>query len=156
MRDTIELPNLEATAGLASKLSARPEQLAGQVVYLQGDLGAGKTTLVRYWLQALGYSGRIKSPTYGLMETYTIGELKVIHLDCYRLSDPEELEYLGLRDLYSQQVLMLIEWPDYGTGYLPVADLQITLSDDSHQRYARIDCLKPDSALCSLLRNQMR
>ncbi len=100
----------------------------GLMVFLQGDLGAGKTTLVRAWLRALGYRSAVRSPTYTLIEPYPLAELNVYHLDLYRLGDPEELELLGLRDYLDGSQLVLVEWPDQGEGYLGEADVIIELS----------------------------
>lgn len=101
----------------------------GGVVYLSGDLGVGKTTLVRGLLRALGYPGRVKSPSYGLIESYQLGSLAVHHLDLYRLGDAEEIEYLGLLDLLDESSLMLVEWPEKGAGYLPPASLHLHIDD---------------------------
>lgn len=93
------------------------------VVFLEGNLGAGKTTLVRGVLRGAGYRGPVKSPTYTLIEPYDVGARSYAHLDLYRLGDPEELEYLGLRDLLAEGRLLLVEWPERGRGMLPVPDL---------------------------------
>ncbi len=103
---------------------------AGNIVYLHGDLGAGKTTLVRGLLRSLGYTGPVKSPTYTLIETYEFKALSVHHLDIYRLAEPEELEWLGVRDLFSNRSIALIEWPEKGDGFLPGADVRVMLSED--------------------------
>ncbi len=95
----------------------------GMVVYLQGQLGAGKTTLVRQILRALGYENKVKSPTYTLVESYDIAGATLHHFDLYRLSHPEELEYLGIRDYINGQAICLIEWAEKGKGLLPPADI---------------------------------
>jgi tRNA threonylcarbamoyladenosine biosynthesis protein TsaE len=92
------------------------------VIWLEGDLGAGKTAFARALIHALGYKGRVKSPTYGLLEQYQIASLQVLHMDLYRISDPGELEFLGLEDLLDEQTILLIEWPDKGGSWLPEPD----------------------------------
>lgn len=98
------------------------------VVYLTGDLGAGKTTLARGFLHALGVAGIVHSPSYNLMDVYETHTGPVVHLDLYRMRDPSELEPLGLRDEARPGVLWLVEWPQRGEGWLPPADLVITLA----------------------------
>jgi len=92
------------------------------VIWLEGDLGAGKTTFARGLIHALGYSGRVKSPTYGLLEYYQLANLQVLHMDLYRISDPGELEFLGVQDLLDDATIRLIEWPDKSNGWLPKPD----------------------------------
>lgn len=92
------------------------------VIWLQGDLGAGKTTFARALLHALGYEGRVKSPTYGLLEQYQLASMQVLHMDLYRISDPGELEFLGLEDLLDDRTILLVEWPDRGGEWLPKPD----------------------------------
>ncbi len=132
----LQLADAHATEALGARLAAAvPPQC---VIYLHGDLGAGKTTLVRGLLRALGHQGPVPSPTYTLLEPYTIGERTVLHLDLYRLADPEELDYLGLRDYLDQSLLMLVEWPERGAGMLPGADLELRLEYVGEQRLARL------------------
>ncbi|MGY6554703.1 MAG: tRNA (adenosine(37)-N6)-threonylcarbamoyltransferase complex ATPase subunit type 1 TsaE [Wenzhouxiangella sp.] len=117
-------------APLAKRLAA------GGVVYLSGDLGVGKTTLVRGLLRALGHEGAVKSPSYGLVESYELGNLAVHHLDLYRLGDPDEIEYLGIPDLIDDNSLLLVEWAEKGAGYLPAPSMTIRIEDlpDQHRR----------------------
>ena len=100
---------------------------ASAVIYLEGDLGVGKTTLAQGILRALGVTQSIKSPTYTLLETYETKSGLAHHLDLYRLNDPEELEYIGIRDYLGTPALWLIEWPEKGKGHLPSADLTLLL-----------------------------
>lgn len=102
---------------------------AGGVVYLSGDLGVGKTTLVRGLLRAFGHIGRVKSPTFGLIESYDIDGFEIHHLDLYRLGHGEEILYLGLEDLLTDHSLLLVEWAERGEGWLPPANWTITITD---------------------------
>lgn len=109
------------------------------VIYLNGDLGMGKTTLVRGMLRGMGYTGPVKSPTYTIVEPYELEEMDVFHFDLYRVSDAEELEYMGVRDYFSDTSLCLIEWPEMGRGVLPPADVEIYLNFLSKGRKITIE-----------------
>ena len=100
---------------------------SGGLVTLSGNLGAGKTTLTRGFMHAIGYEGAVKSPTYTLVEPYDINGRNIMHFDLYRLSDPEELEFLGFRDYLDGATLCLIEWPEKAKGFLPEPDLAIDI-----------------------------
>ncbi len=121
----IDLPDTRATEAAGAAL-ARVEGV--RTVYLEGDLGAGKTTWVRGLLRALGHAGPVRSPTYTLVESYELDSGTILHFDLYRLGDPEELEYLGVRELHAPGALWLIEWPERGRGWLPEPDLRVRLS----------------------------
>lgn len=110
------------------------------VVFLHGDLGAGKTTLVRGLLRALGHAGRVPSPTYTLVEPYELGRLSLKHLDLYRIADPEELAFLGIRDMSGA---VLIEWPERGTHFLPEQDLDCRLSVAAPGRVLEVEGKSP-------------
>jgi tRNA threonylcarbamoyladenosine biosynthesis protein TsaE len=120
------------------------------VIFLHGNLGAGKTTLVRGLLRSLGHTGPVKSPTYTLVETYEFPGWLIYHFDLYRLSDPEELEYIGIRDFWDKPNVALIEWPEQGAGFLPAPDLEVHIEYRGEGRGVRICGLTdPGSKLVS-------
>lgn len=134
MRECV-LPDAEAThaLGVALAAAARPGRLA-----LHGPLGAGKTALVRGLLAGLGHHGRVKSPTYTLVEPYELPELRVTHWDLYRLGSPEELEALGWRDAGHEEELMAIEWPERAGALLGQVDLDLSLAYAGEGRAASL------------------
>ena len=116
-------------AALARAIGDRP-----LLVFLWGDLGTGKTTLVRGFLRGQGHQGAVRSPTYTLVEPYDLSPVSVYHLDLYRLSDSEELEFLGGREIFSGDNQVLVEWPDRGRGWLPQPDLELRLVHEENGR----------------------
>ena len=134
---TIKLADENATLACARRLAATIKP--GMVIYLHGDLGAGKTTLVRGILNALGYNGRVKSPTYTLLEPYQIGDLQLRHFDLYRFNSPEEWEGAGLDDEIDGENIFLIEWPERAPGCLPPADIDVRFTILDEGRELNID-----------------
>jgi tRNA threonylcarbamoyladenosine biosynthesis protein TsaE len=130
------LADESATIAIGNKLAdiVKKELKQGIVVYLYGDLGAGKTTLTRGFVQGMGHVGHVKSPTYTLVEPYDLQDWQVYHFDLYRLSDPEELEYMGIRDYFSHNCCCFIEWPEKGEGMIKEPDLRIDLAYSEEQR----------------------
>lgn len=137
---TLDLADPEATEALGARLA---RCLAAGVLFLHGELGAGKTTLVRGFLRALGHRGNVKSPTYTLVEPYDTASGPVFHFDLYRLTDPEELEFMGIRDFFGRETRCLVEWPEKGRGHLPAADLSVTLTPSGGGRRAQVAAHTP-------------
>lgn len=133
------LPDEAATLALGARLAQRLLVSGRGVVYLHGDLGAGKTTLARGLLRAAGVTGTLRSPTYTLMEPYVVHGQAFLHLDLYRLVDPSEVENLGLRDFPPESTIWLVEWPERGAGFLPPADLEVRLFHAGHGREALVE-----------------
>lgn len=123
---TISFPVEEQINLFAQKFSS--DIRVPLVIWLEGDLGSGKTTFARALIHALGHPGRVKSPTYGLLEHYQIGAIQVVHMDLYRIGDPDELEFLGVADLLDERTILLVEWPERGRGWLPAADFIFSFS----------------------------
>ncbi|HFC53783.1 MAG TPA: tRNA (adenosine(37)-N6)-threonylcarbamoyltransferase complex ATPase subunit type 1 TsaE, partial [Gammaproteobacteria bacterium] len=133
------------TESLGASLAQRLP--AGSVVFLRGELGAGKTTLVRGFLRELGYPGAVKSPTYTLVESYLLEGRRILHFDLYRLADPEELEYMGIRDYFDGGATCFVEWPERGAGVLPAPNLEIRISYREAGRMALISAREDGSIL---------
>lgn len=136
-------PDEAACAAWARALATRPA-LVDACIELHGPLGAGKTTFVRHLLRELGVIGRIKSPTYTVMEPYQVGTLEISHFDFYRFTDPREWEDAGLRDVFARPGLKLVEWPDKAAGRLPPPDLRLELAvDEDDGREVTLEALSP-------------
>jgi len=130
--------NINETITLSRKLADCCTQLkCSFVIYLIGELGVGKTALAQGFIQYFGFE-RVKSPTYSLVESYQNEVINIHHMDCYRLNDPEELEYIGIREYLLSGHLQLIEWPELGKGVIAKADISITICGDGNQRKINI------------------
>ena len=148
-----------ATLALGAKLAyALQKSDSGALIYLSGDLGAGKTTLSRGLLRGLGFSGRVKSPTYTLVELYVVSKLNLYHFDFYRFGEPEEWQEAGFRDLFNETNICLVEWPEKAGELLPLSDLKITLkSTPNDTREANIAAVSPrgQTMLAMLVNNHL-
>lgn len=133
---TLTLPDETATLELGANLAQALE--GGLTIWLQGNLGAGKTTLVRGLLRGLGHAGKVKSPTYTLVEPYVVSGLYLYHFDLYRFVDPEEWDAAGFRDYFNSQSVCLVEWPEKAAGLLPAPDVEISLAPSGKGRDAML------------------
>lgn len=133
----IKLPDPAATEALGAALA--PGAAPGRVIHLRGELGAGKTTVARGLLHALGHPGRVKSPSYTLVEPYELSSLHFYHFDFYRLKNKEEWEEAGFREYFNPHSLCVVEWPERAAELLSMPDLEISLLFDGEARRARVD-----------------
>ena len=149
-RLALHLPDEAGTNALGAALAGA--LMPGVVVWLDGDLGAGKTTLVRALLRALGHSGPVKSPTYTLVELYTVSSLYLYHFDFYRFNDPEEFDDAGLGEYFRSDSICLVEWPDKAAGHVPQADLAVVFrfadAAPEHGRVVELEARSPAGARC--------
>ncbi len=151
----VELADAAATEALGRALA--PCLVPGMALGLQGDLGAGKTTLARGLLHALGVKGRIKSPTYALLEVYEVSSLYLYHFDFYRLADPEEWVSSGFQEYFNDQAICLVEWPEKAAGLMPALDLAIILEHRPEGRVARLFAASEVGERClATLRPQLK
>lgn len=135
----LHLPNERATEQFGAWLGQACDH--GAVIYLLGELGAGKTTMVRGLLLSQGHNGPVKSPTYTLVEEYELDARHYYHFDLYRLGTPDELEYIGVRDYFADEhAVCLVEWPQRGSGVLPLPDVTIELRYHGEERIVRMCC----------------
>ncbi|MEE9448328.1 MAG: tRNA (adenosine(37)-N6)-threonylcarbamoyltransferase complex ATPase subunit type 1 TsaE [Arenicellales bacterium] len=134
----IQYPLNSSEQMMAFSQQLAPNIKAGQVVFLEGDLGAGKTTLVKGLLAAWGYAGVVTSPTFTLLESYDLADFSAHHFDLYRMESAEELEMIGARDLFNTSSICLLEWPQKAAGFLPQPDLTIVIEYVDQGRVVRL------------------
>ncbi|MDD2883845.1 MAG: tRNA (adenosine(37)-N6)-threonylcarbamoyltransferase complex ATPase subunit type 1 TsaE [Dechloromonas sp.] len=140
------LPDEAATQYLGSCLA--PVMAPGLVIFLEGDLGAGKTTLARALIRALGHAGPVKSPTYALVEVYVISSLYLYHFDFYRFESPEEFLDAGFGDYFNESTVCLVEWPERAAACVPSPDLRIKLLHQGNARVAHLEAASARGASC--------
>ena len=144
---TITIPTVEMMEAFGRALA---ECLSGgETVFMHGNLGAGKTTLVRGALHGFGYSGTVKSPTYTIVEHYTIDDKEIYHFDLYRLNDPEELEAIGIRDYFDGNAICFFEWPENGQPVIPEPDIEIKIAIQGSARDIQLSATSSDMLACS-------
>jgi len=136
LNDIFYIEDIGQMQNFAKKLSQ--DLKAPLIIFLKGDLGSGKTTLTRFILQELGYNGKVKSPTYTLIETYEFNNFIINHLDLYRITDPEEVLFLGLEDIMNAKTITFIEWPQKATEFLPLPDIIIEIISDKNNNSRQI------------------
>ena len=141
-----QLDDEAATLALGALLASALR--GGLTIYLSGELGAGKTTLVRGLLRGLGYQGRVKSPTFTLLELYNVSRLYLYHFDFYRFEDPREWIDAGLREAFGAGAVCLVEWPEKAAGQLPAADLRIRLEHADRGRRVRLTADTDEGRQC--------
>lgn len=136
----LRAPNSGGMEALGARLGCTCKGLGatGLLVFLKGDLGAGKTTLVRGFIHAFDYKGHVKSPTYTLVEPYELSSFSIYHFDFYRLSDPLELEYMGVQDYFHTMAICLVEWPERANDFLPLADINIDIRFEGEGRRVKL------------------
>ena len=142
----IELPDLAASQALGKALAACLHP--GLIIYLQGGLGVGKTTLARAMLYALGHKGAVKSPTYTLVEVYVVSRLHLYHFDFYRFMSQEEFFDAGLDEYFREDSICLVEWPDKASGCVPPADLVLSLREDGTGRRCAFAAISEEGRKC--------
>jgi tRNA threonylcarbamoyladenosine biosynthesis protein TsaE len=147
---TVSLPNEAATLGLGAAIGLHLALAVtpGMTIWLEGDLGAGKTTLVRGLLRAVGETGAVKSPTYSLVEVHVVSGIYLYHFDFYRFNQPEEYLDAGLDEYFSRNGICLVEWPDKACPYVPDPDLCIRLDMDGDGRKAQLAAHTPKGRTC--------